>query len=179
MYRSLAALLFVSAACAPAGAPASAPASASVGRTAAPAMSGSPTTESEREVIAVLVQMFDAMRAGDSATLGALFHPDARLMSVSGEGASARVGSIPVEEFVAAVGSPHEEVWDERIWDVRVEVDGPLAAAWMQYAFHLDDRLSHCGVNAVQLARSATGWKVIHVADTRRRSACVVPPGAT
>ena len=80
-----------------------------------------------------------------------------------------------LEGFVQAVGTPHEEVWDERIWDVEVRVDGNLATVWTPYAFHLGDQLSHCGVDAFQLFKDTDGWKVFHIADTRRREGCEVP----
>ena len=78
---------------------------------------------------------------------------------------------------MAAVGSPHDVVWDERIWDVRIDVRDNLAAAWMDYAFFAGDQFSHCGVNAMQFARNADGeWKLIHLADTRRApDACDLP----
>ncbi len=82
-----------------------------------------------------------------------------------------------IDAFVAAVGTPHDEVWDERIWNVQVRVDGNLATAWMDYAFYLGERFSHCGVNAFQLFRGPEGWRIIQIADTRRREGCQTPPG--
>ena len=70
-----------------------------------------------------------------------------------------------------------EEVWDERIWDAEVRVDGNLATAWMKYAFYAGDEFSHCGVDAFQLFKGVDGWKVFHVADTRRREGCETPEG--
>lgn len=61
-----------------------------------------------------------------------------------------------------------------RIWDVEIQVDGPLATAWVPYVFYVGDQLSHCGVNAFQFAELESGWKIIQVTDTRRR-ACDVP----
>ncbi|HYJ79808.1 MAG TPA: hypothetical protein VEW03_09420 [Longimicrobiaceae bacterium] len=84
-----------------------------------------------------------------------------------------------VDAFVRAVGTPHTETWDERISGLEVRIDGPLATAWMNYTFYLDGRLSHCGVNAFQLARTPTGWKTIQITDTRRREGCPeLPPGS-
>lgn len=80
-----------------------------------------------------------------------------------------------LEGFVQAVGAPHEEVWDERIWDAEVEVDGPLATAWIQYAFYVGETFSHCGVDAFQLFKGEDGWKIFHIADTRRQEGCETP----
>jgi hypothetical protein len=83
--------------------------------------------------------------------------------------------ATPVDEFVTAVGQPHEKVWDERIWDVEIQIDGPLASAWVPYVFYHGETLSHCGVNAMQFVRQADGWQLLQITDTRRQE-CTVPP---
>jgi hypothetical protein len=83
-----------------------------------------------------------------------------------------------IGEFVEAVGTPHDDVWDERIWRQDVQVDGNLASAWTEYTFFLGEKMSHCGVNAFQLFRSETGWKIIQLTDTRRRIDCQSQPNA-
>jgi hypothetical protein len=123
----------------------------------------------EQEVRAVVDRMFDAMRSGDSTAFRALFHPSARLQSVGVREGRTMVRSDSVEAFVRAVGTPHEQVWDERISDVQIRVDGPLATAWMNYAFYLGDRFSHCGVNAFQFVKAEGGWQITQIIDTRRR----------
>lgn len=127
----------------------------------------------EAEVRAVVQRLFDGMRAGDSTMVRSTFHPGARLQTTgtNREGAPMiRVDSI--DAFVRAVGTPHEQVWDERISDLVVQVDGNLAQVWMNYTFYAGDRKSHCGVNAAQLFRGPDGWKFIQLADTRRRADC-------
>ena len=130
---------------------------------------------------AVIDRMFDAMRRGDGAALGATFHPTARLQSVGVNRQTnepvLRTDSIAA--FVRSVGTPHTAVYDERISDVQIRMDGNFATAWMNYTFYAGDRLSHCGVNAFQLARLADGWKVISIADTRRRESCPELPPTT
>jgi hypothetical protein len=132
----------------------------------------------EAAVMAVVEAMFDAMRAGDSAAMRAVLHPSATGASVSVmEGVPALTREASLDGFVQAVGAPHEEVWDERIWDAEVRIDGNLATGWMQYAFYLGDQFSHCGVDAFQLFKDEDGWKVFHIADTRRREGCETPEG--
>lgn len=132
----------------------------------------------EAAVMAVVESMFDAMRAGDSAAMRAVLHPTATGTSVSvQDGVPTLTREESLDGFVQAVGTPHEEVWDERIWDAEVRVDGNLATAWMKYAFYLGDQFSHCGVDAFQLFKGEDGWKVFHIADTRRREGCDTPEG--
>jgi len=132
--------------------------------------------DEEAAVLAVVEAMFDAMRAGDSTAFRAVLHPTATGASVfvrEGQPTLARETSL--EGFVQAVGTPHEQVWDEKIWDAEVRIDGLLATVWTPYAFYLGDQLSHCGVDAFQLFKGEDGWQVFHIADTRRREGCEVP----
>lgn len=127
-------------------------------------------------VMAPIRQLFDGMRAGDSTAVRAAFTADASMGTVradSGGTGAVQWGSL--DGFVNAVGQPHDAVWDERIWDVQVRIDGPMATAWTPYAFYLGDRLSHCGVNAFQLVRKPEGWKIFHIADTRQQEGCEIP----
>lgn len=134
-----------------------------------------PTDSAAQAVRATIDALFDGMRAGDSTAVRAVFHSDARLHTALGPADTAAVRATPVDAFVKAVGEPHERVWDERTWDVEVQVDGPLASAWVPYAFYLGDDLSHCGVNTVQLVKRADGWRILQLTDTRRQD-CDVPP---
>jgi ketosteroid isomerase-like protein len=128
------------------------------------------------EVLAVVRQFFDGMRAKDTAAIRALTHPSARLLGAgpNREG-TLRVEETPMDRFLQIVGSAPGTL-DEKIWDPEVRVDGDLATVWTQYAFYYDGNFSHCGVDAFQLARTADGWKVVQIADTRRTAGCPTPP---
>lgn len=130
---------------------------------------------STSEILTPVHQLFDAMRAGDSTGVRNAFHPIARIVSTFTDdaGPAHRIGSV--DGFVKAVGTPHDEVWDERVWDIEMDVQDNLASVWMQYAFFLGDSLSHCGVNSFQIFATNEGWKIMHLADTRQRVGCEVP----
>src|SRR5690606_10426144 len=105
----------------------------------------------------------------------ATIHPDARFMTTFVRDGKPVLQTGSVDQFVTAVGTPHDQVWNERIWDVEIEVDDRLAQARMDYAFYLGEELSHCGVNAFQLFDDGTSWKIIQVTDTRRQEGCEMP----
>jgi hypothetical protein len=136
-------------------------------------------TDDEAAVRAVVVGLFDAMRAGDGDGVRARFTSDGRLQTAAPvpEG-GAVLRETPVERFAASVESPRDEVWDERVdaWEVRV--DGPLASVVTDYSFFVGERFSHCGINAFQLLRTAEGWKIFQLTDTRRRAGCAAAEGA-
>jgi hypothetical protein len=133
------------------------------------------SSSDEAEVMAVVEALFDGMRAADSAAVRSTLHPETRLVSVADgeDGPALRAESM--DGFVSAVGTPHEDTWDERVWDPEVRIDGRLATVWVPYAFYLGENFSHCGIDAFQLYESADGWKIFQIADTRRREGCEVP----
>ena len=121
----------------------------------------------------VAVSIFDAMRKRDTTMARAAFAPDARLTTVgmTREG-TPRVQSEKVDVMVNALAQPSDSVWDERIYGPEVRIDGNLATIWMEYDFYLGSQFSHCGVDAFQLAKHPEGWKIVALADTRRRQGC-------
>lgn len=127
------------------------------------------------ELVAVVKRLFDGMRAGDSAMVRSVFHPQARMVNVSrgSDGAVRMRVESAVDGFVKAVGTPHPVVWDERFWNEKVEVDGPLASVWVDYAFYAGDKFSHCGIDHFLMVRSDSGaWQILSLADTRRTEGC-------
>ena len=135
---------------------------------AAPAAAQSP----EDEVRAVIDKLFDGMRAGDSTMVSSVFHKGALMGRAMDRGY--RAG--PTSGFLNAIGTPHDEVWNEQIWDVKIMVDQRLASAWMEYAFYLGENLHHCGVNSMQFYRTTDdGWKLAYLADTDRGMDCDIP----
>ncbi len=141
-----------------------------------PAASGQ--TSPDKDVLAVVRRLFDGMRAGDTAMARSAFDAMAELVSVSPPDSSGfyRVSQTPVDGFLRAIGTPHPDVWDEQIFDTEVRVDGGLASVWTKYAFYRGQTLNHCGVDVFELALRPDGWKIIHVADTRRTTDCGKPP---
>lgn len=134
------------------------------------------SAQSTAEIAAVkapIMILFDAMRTGDSAMLQSAFHPNARLQTVfTDKSGKRRVKEESIAAFAEAVGSPHEAVFDEKIWSYDIQIDGLLATAWTEYSFFLGDQFSHCGVNAFQLFQGEEGWKILNITDTRRRENC-------
>ena len=129
----------------------------------------------KEDVVKVIHLLFEGMRKGDSAMVSAVFDKGARMATIDSRRGEPqfREGSLP--RFLNAVGTPHDNVWDERIGDPVVQVDGHLATVWVNYAFYVDDQFSHCGVNAFQLFKGPEGWKIVNLTDTRREDGCKEP----
>ncbi|MBO9614364.1 MAG: nuclear transport factor 2 family protein [Dyadobacter sp.] len=118
-------------------------------------------------------KLFTGMRNGDSTAVRSVFTKTAALTSISKNAADSVVthkGSV--DGFVKAVGTPHKEQWDERIYDVKISIDRPMAVVWAPYKFYLGGKFSHCGVNVFNLLKTSAGWKINDITDTRRKDAC-------
>jgi len=118
--------------------------------------------------------LFDAMRKGDSTLLRSVFSKDMILQSVSNDKeGKAILTTEKADGFVKAIGTPHTQVYDERIVFGDIKIDGGLASVWAPYKFYLGDKFSHCGVDVFQLMKTADGWKIIYIVDTRRKDNCI------
>jgi hypothetical protein len=128
----------------------------------------------EAAVIAVAHQLFDGMRARDTARIRSAFDPAGRIIRITREGT---VRADSPDGFIRSIASaPAGTVLNERIWDLEVRIDDNVAQLWAKYDFHLGDKFSHCGIDAFQMAKTAAGWKIVQIADTRRTTGCTPPP---
>jgi hypothetical protein len=122
---------------------------------------------------AVVQQLFDAMAARDALAAKALFVPDAALFSLSPTG---KPNKMQLIDFLDAIGSG-KAVWKERIWNPSVLVHGGIAVVWAPYDFHNNGSFSHCGYDSFSLLKTAAGWKISYISDTRETENCVNPLG--
>lgn len=136
-------------------------------------------------VMQVVKNVFTGMRTRDTALMRAQFHADAPMRSAmykpSPTGPQAAIDADGVADWLTGVaGAPAGTLLDERLGPPTVHVDGNLATVWVYYEFYLGDRFSHCGADLFTLGRTADGWKVIFVADSRRRAGCAqnLPKGS-
>jgi hypothetical protein len=142
------------------------------GFAAAPLHAQAATSDSAA-VLAVMKRLFDGMRTGDSAMVRSTFHPKMSTMTtaVVKQGApTADFGNL--DGFTKAIGTPHAEAYDERTYNPEVRIDGTLATIWVEYSFFVGAKFSHCGIDAFQLVKEGTEWKIVAIADTRRKTGC-------
>ncbi|MBN8575515.1 MAG: nuclear transport factor 2 family protein [Cyclobacteriaceae bacterium] len=133
---------------------------------------------SEQLVLEPITRLFAGMNKGDSALVHSAFAKEITMATVAKDKAGNTIvrRESSLAAFLKAVGTPHTEPWSEPIWNTKVEVDGNFAQVWTEYAFYVGKKFSHCGVDAFQLVHEGAGWKIIHLADTRRTQDCKVPP---
>jgi len=140
------------------------------------ALAFEPGDDDKKAVMKVIEQLFDGMKEADSAKISATFYkPDnnpARLQSISVRNEQPVLQEETLQRFLEAIASPHDQVYDERLYDPVILVDDHMATVWVNYKFFIGDQFSHCGVNVFQLFKSDKGWKIVSITDTRRRDNC-------
>lgn len=128
----------------------------------------------EVAAVGAVKQLFDGMRESDSAKVRAVFHPLARLQSVSiAPDGTPRLSEADINRFIQNIGAAKKGDLDEQIWIYDARIDGNMASVWTEYTFVLAGKLSHCGSNAFHLFKDAGGWKITQITDTRRKSGCL------
>jgi hypothetical protein len=126
----------------------------------------------QRAALGAVDALFAAMAKHDVAASRKLLLPGASFVVVLPDG---RVKIEPDSGYLETLGK-HKEAFRERIWDAQVIVHGNLAQVWAPYDFHLDGKLSHCGIDSFSLVRNADGWRIAGVSYTVQKTGCAPSP---
>lgn len=126
--------------------------------------------EEKEAVNAVLIKVFDAMRAGDDKTLKTLILSDTNLDRIAPNKPVDRGVS---SDWIGWVATLNPGQADEQIFDVEINVEGPLATAWAPFTIAIDGELKSCGVNHFTLVKEDADWKVAYLIDTHTPEKCI------
>ncbi len=121
---------------------------------------------------ATVQRLFDAMSSHNAEAARSLFTPEAALIAVRADGTAA---VTPHEQWLSRLTASKDQ-WLERMWNPKVLEHGSLAVVWADYDFHLNGKFSHCGVDSVDLLKTANGWKISGLSFTRETSGCSPSP---
>lgn len=127
-----------------------------------------------QEIQKVVENFFEAFHAKDSLKLKALCDETMILQSILENEKGTKLSNENPKAFFKSIASiPAELKFQEKILSYAIQVDGSMAHAWTPYEFYVNGKLSHKGVNAFTLYKKNTpensGWKIIHLIDTRRK----------
>ena len=134
-------------------------------------------TSEEANVTEVINRLFTGMYNADSTMVRSVFAKEVTMATSlrNKEGKPVLRRESSINEFVKSVGKKPPEPYAEEIWNLKIQIDGDLAQVWCDYAFYVGNKFHHCGVDAFQLHKSQEGWKIFHLADTRRSEGCNIP----
>jgi hypothetical protein len=129
--------------------------------------------QDELAIKQAITTLFNAMRKGDTATMRSCFDPEARLQTAvfNSKTQKAILNTESIDSFLVQVKSIRIDTMhiEERITHYDIKIDDPMASVWADYEFYLNEKVLHIGVDAFQLFKSANGWKIIQICDTRKR----------
>lgn len=128
------------------------------------------TKKDEKAIKAVINQFFEAMQKGDTTLLRSTCTTEPILQSfMADREGKLQVMSEDFTDFVRFVGGPSQDKYREDIEFEAVMSEQSLASVWTPYKFYLNGKLHHCGTNSFQLVKTAEGWKIQYIIDTRRK----------
>ncbi|NQZ89158.1 MAG: hypothetical protein HRT54_16410 [Colwellia sp.] len=119
-------------------------------------------------VIMPINNMFDAMRQHDGEMFIAQFTEKAILERANKEN---NVEVSDLNKFSIFIKETSKHL-DEKIFNIKINQSGNLASAWVPFAFYLDGKLSHCGVNSFQLIKQQAVWKIHYLMDNTFTGDC-------
>lgn len=128
-------------------------------------------------VLVPVYALFDGMREKDQDKILSAFVEGATLRGTGfTEEGSARLASISAATDFAGRVTQATVYIDEQIWEPNIQVNDNLATVVVKYALYVDQEFSHCGVDSMHMFKGPDGWKIFHLADTRRTEDCWEPP---
>ena len=114
---------------------------------------------------------FDGFHQKDSLLMRSVLHESFKLESVALRDNKISKRDLNGKEFISAVTQRSDSpAWKEKLLSYEINIDGPLANAWVKYEFWIDNKLSHCGVNSIHLLKDGLKWKIFSISDSRRKN---------
>jgi hypothetical protein len=126
-------------------------------------------TSDEKDAIAAVQKLFDAMAAHDGPGIKATMLPDARLYAMRDDGSPA---VRTAEDMAGQIASVKGELLERFTGTPSVMIRGRMAQVWGEYEFLRDGKFGHCGVDSVSLFKTQEGWKIAAVAYTAETRGC-------
>lgn len=140
------------------------------------AAAAAPAQTTEDAVRQAAQDLLDSWREADAAKGDAVLHPDFRLATRRDNFASddtERRGPLPSvdvasrAQMMALYANLSPGAWDDRLSDIVVHADpSGIATLWARYRFHMDGRLTHCGIVTLILYEQDGRWRIVEFADT-------------
>jgi hypothetical protein len=129
---------------------------------------------SEKDAKQLIDTFFEGFHKGDTIIMKSVMVENLPNQTVfTNKEGKANVINSDISEFLKAIGSrSSDQVWEEKLLDYKVQIDGNLAHVWTPYEFWFNGNFSHCGANAFTLAKTDDGWKIVHLIDSRRKEGC-------
>ena len=127
--------------------------------------------KSEKAIKSVINQFFEGLEKGDTTLLRSTCTSQPVLQTyMANRDGKWQIFTEDFNEFVAFVGTPTNDKYNEEIEFEAVLSESSLASVWTPYKFYFNGKVSHCGTNSFQLVKIDGIWKIQYILDTRRKA---------
>jgi hypothetical protein len=122
--------------------------------------------QSEEEIILNTVQtLFDGFATKDTLALSQVLLPNGQFYSVREDSNQVITKRTPHSDVIKRISMNQKQI-REVINNPRVLIHNRVAIVWTPYDFYINEKLSHGGVDAVSLLKTADGWKIAGIIYT-------------
>lgn len=122
------------------------------------------------EVKQVVVTFFEGFHAKDSTVIKSVCADTIILQSIAESSKGSQIKNQIPQDFYRSIATiPSTMLFEERVLEYSIQVDGAMAHVWTPYEFYVNNKLSHKGVNAFTLFKDNGLWKIVYLIDTRRK----------
>ena len=122
------------------------------------------------EVKQVVVAFFKGFHAKDSTIIKSVCAENMILQSIAESSKGSQIKNQNPQDFYRSIATiPSTMLFEERVLEYSIQVDGAMAHVWTPYEFYVNNKFSHKGVNAFTLFKDNGLWKIVYLIDTRRK----------
>jgi hypothetical protein len=125
--------------------------------------------DDKQAAIAVVNQLFAAMKAKNADQIKSVFSTDGQLVAIDkprdGKGPS-KTRLFSGEAFAKTISEAKGADFIEKMTAPEARISGDLAVVSGRYTFHVGEKFSHCGTNTFNLVRTEAGWRIANAAST-------------
>lgn len=130
-------------------------------------------SEQEKQVKQSISVFFEGFHNNDSIKMKSVCDKKISFHSIHENSKMNMLVDFNKSEFFKMIAGSNKMIFEEKILDYNVQIDGAIAQVWMPYEFYIDGKLSHSGVNVFTLfyenIPQNIGWKIVHIINTRRK----------
>lgn len=131
-------------------------------------------TDQEKELLSVVDRFFQAMADRDTTALAATMTGEGTLHGVLLNSAREPKPTSHAQ-FISDIGKSDKKLL-ERYWSPQVFVGEGIGTVTAEYDFHVDGKLSHCGIDVFTFVRTSEGWKISGGVFNMKREGCPESP---
>ena len=130
-------------------------------------------TDIDKEQILWSIDQFvEGINNSDTIAIRKVVDPSIGLLTIFNDGKKNIMAAETLEMLFENIVKPRTKLQKEEQAGCVVETNFILASVWCNYKYFVNNKISHCGVNAYQLYKTKRGWKIIQMTDTRQKHNC-------